>query len=292
VTETITIEQTSRAVVTVRFEGVAAGWEQWILLRSDAHHDSPKCDRKLEAAHLQMMADKEGLWADFGDLFDAMQGKHDPRRDYDEIRPEDLGTDYYDRIVKHAAEFYAPFAERCIVLGVGGHETATEHNCGMNLTGNLILRLHDTMTEFNYHRIPLGGFGGWIRLLFHINGTKRKQLKLRYFHGAGGGAPVTKGIIDTARQAVYLPDANIIVNGHNHEGYVVPLRRQRLNERGTLYDDIQWHGRVPGYKCDWDTGVKGWAVEKGHGPKPKGALWLHLSCEGDSVGYKLIPEMV
>ena len=28
-------------------------WEQWVLLRSDAHHDNPKCNQDLERVHLQ-----------------------------------------------------------------------------------------------------------------------------------------------------------------------------------------------------------------------------------------------
>jgi len=39
------VEQTSRAVTTIRFDNIASGWQQWVLLRSDAHHDSPRCDR-------------------------------------------------------------------------------------------------------------------------------------------------------------------------------------------------------------------------------------------------------
>ena len=54
-----TIERTDNAVVTVRFgEGIAAGWEQWVLVRSDAHHDNARCNRKLEIAHLDKALEK------------------------------------------------------------------------------------------------------------------------------------------------------------------------------------------------------------------------------------------
>ena len=84
------VERTSNAVVTVRFDDVATGWEKWILLRSDAHHDSRWCNRKLERQHLDEMVARDGAWADFGDLFDAMQGRYDPRKSYEDIRPEDV----------------------------------------------------------------------------------------------------------------------------------------------------------------------------------------------------------
>ena len=199
------IERTSNAVVTVRFDNVAAGWEHWVLLRSDAHHDSTKCNRKLEKKHLDEMVAKGGSWASFGDLFDAMQGKYDPRRNYDEVRPEDAGENYYDRIVNHAEDFYNPYAERCLLLAPGNHETAALKHGSTNLTERLVKALNKHLDkEGSVHRINLGGYGGWIRFVFTVHSTKGQQLKLRYFHGGGGSAPVTKGVTHTARQAVFL----------------------------------------------------------------------------------------
>jgi len=283
------IERTDSAVLTVRFPDVAQGWEHWVLLRSDAHHDSPSCNRKLERRHLDMMVERDGSWADFGDLFDAMQGKYDPRRNFDEILPEDVGADYYDRVVKHAAEFYLPYADRCLVLGKGNHETATLKNASTDLTSNLAYHLGTEMG--NGQHVTVGRYGGWIRFLFTINKTKRRNVLLKYMHGAGGTAPVTKGVIQTNRQAVFLPDANVIINGHNHQGYIVPLCRERLTRKGKQFKDIQWHGRIPGYKDDYGDGGEGYAVEKGHSPNPLGALWLHFEHVRDGVKYKLVTEI-
>lgn len=284
------IERTSRAVLTVRFLDVKQGWEYWILLRSDAHHDSKACNRKAEKRALDKVDERHGMWVDFGDLFDAMQGKYDPRRNYDDIRPEYLGADYYDRIVTDAAEFYSPYAESCLLLATGGHETAVERNAGLNLTSNLAYRLNqEALLELDHH-IEVGGFGGWIRFMFTMNKTKSQQLRLKWMHGSGGRAPVTKGVIQTARQAVYVPDANVIVNGHNHQAYIVPLQRDRLTGRGKQYKDTQWHGRIPGYKDDYGDGVSGWAVEKGFEPSPLGALWLNFRYENGRMVCKLDTE--
>jgi hypothetical protein len=237
------------------------------------------------------MMRRDGLWLDFGDLFDAMQGKFDPRRDYSGIRKEDAETNYYDLLVEHAADFYGAYADRCLMLALGGHETATERNCGLNLTSNLAYRLNAEALRDSGHRVEVGGFGGWIRFVFHIQKTVRRQLRLKYFHGAGGRAPVTKGVIQTNRQAVYLPDANLVINGHNHQAYIVPIVRERMGVRGHLSRDIQWHGRIPGYKDDYGDGTGGWAVEKGFEPTPVGALWLRLWYANDGVECKLIPEI-
>lgn len=283
------IERTGPAVVTVRFEDVSAGWEYWILLRSDAHHDSPNCNRKLEDKHLKECVARDGLWADFGDIFDAMQGKYDPRRNYDEIREEDRRADYYDAIADHAAEFYAPYLDRCLLLAEGNHETAVTKHANISLLTSLVEK-----AKANHKfegTIFLGRYAGWLRLMFRVHSTKAWQLLIRYLHGYGGSAPVTKGVIQTARQAVYLPDANVVINGHNHSTYVLPLARDRLTIRGVQYKDVQWHGRIPGYKDDYADGTTGYAVEGGHAPTPLGALWLHLWLENYHVRYALLPEI-
>ena len=287
--EIMTIERTSPAVVTVRFEGIRAGWEQWILLRSDAHHDSPACNRTLEKKHLDEMILRGGLWADFGDLFDAMQGKFDPRRNYDDIRPEDKRGDYYDSIAKHAAEFYTPYLDRCILLAEGNHETAVTKNASISLLDRLV---QEAKAKHGLERdVLLGKYGGWIRFLFEFQKTARQQVRLRYLHGYGGSAPVSKGVIQTNRQAVFLPDADVVINGHNHNAYILPLVRDRITHRGRQFKDIQWHGRIPGYKDDYADGTKGYAVEGGYAPTPLGSLWLRLWVESDHISYKVETEI-
>lgn len=286
------IEQTSRNVLTVRFSDISSGWEYWILLRSDAHHDHKRCNRRLEKKHLDMVVERGGMWFSFGDLFDAMQGKFDPRRSYDEIRPEDVVQDYYGSIVRHAAEFYGPYAKQCGLLARGNHESSTVKNAGTDLTSNLAFHLNtEYLADDDYH-IYTGCFGGWVRLMFTINQTIRRTIRLKYFHGAGASAaPVTKGVIQTARQAVFLPDADIVVNGHNHQSYILPIATERLSRAGGVTRGIQWHGRIPGYKDDYGDGGDGFAVEKGHPPNPLGALWLHLVCDDHDIRHTLVPEI-
>jgi hypothetical protein len=127
--------------------------------------------------------------------------------------------------------------------------------------------------------------------MFTINKTKRRSVRLKYFHGAGKSvAPVTKGVIQTARQAVFLPNADLVINGHNHQGYILPLATERLSSTGKVERGIQWHGRIPGYKDDYGDGGDGFAVERGYPPNPLGALWLRFLCTKDNIEYKLVPE--
>lgn len=590
------MEYTSEAkgnVLTVRFTGVSAGWEQWILLSSDRHHDNIHCQRNLEKEHLDQALERGALILDFGDLFCAMQGKYDPRSNMDDIRPEDVGADYLDRIVKHAAEDYGPYAANWLLCGRGNHECvdpetevltaegwkriaevtvldkvgsmhpitkevvfahpvrthryeydgemiSIQHTnvdmlvtpnhriayltsraeelryrlaeeievnggqvlsvptCGViasegadlsddeirlaawiltdgsvrplgiyqsklemvdrirslldrldiqysenvrrsraskimgvplkakpldqyffrilkpsadrvrllvpekyklpswvfdlserqfdlfleelilgdgtrpksgktavSLYGekvfledvqracvqfgyraslgsrtrkgehaywclNIVKRAHVAVHSRYFQRVPysgyvyclttpsgnffarrsgkvyltgnssilkrhgvdltsnlvhrlntdyggrvhVGGFGGWVRFLFGDGKRVRAAKNLKYHHGAGGGGPVTRGVIQTNRQAVYLPDADIVVNGHTHDSFWVPIARERLSTRGVVGRDITHYIRTPSYKDEYGDGSGGWHVERWGPPKPIGAIWM------------------
>ncbi|MBN1535932.1 MAG: metallophosphoesterase [Anaerolineales bacterium] len=258
-------------VTTIRVNGIKAGWEQWVLFMSDNHHDSVYCERDLEREHLEE-AKKRNAWIFIlGDLFDAMQGRFDPRRSMEELRPEYRREDYYDYVVKDIAEFLSPYNDNIKLICPGNHELGVLRYANTNLTDRLVYKLRDAGANIIH-----GGYGGWVRFLFEINGGSYPGYSMKYFHGAGGEAPVTRGVIQTNRQAVYLPDADIVVNGHNHNAYYVPISRERVSNQGKLYMDIQHHIRVPGYKNGYGNGRGGWEVTRGGVPKPVGAVWMRM----------------
>lgn len=272
-----TVEHPHRNVATVRMEG-AAGDEFKFLLRSDAHHDNPKCDQKLEKRHLQEAVDANAGIIDAGDLFCAMQGKYDKRADKSSLRPEHQTATYLDALVDTAAEFYAPFAKNIIVLGRGNHETAIRKIHETDLTDRLRAELNKTGAN-----VQAGGYGGWVRFMFTMHQTKRYSRILHYFHGTGGGGPVTRGVIQTNRLAVFNPDADIVLTGHTHDEWVLPIRRQRISQNGDPFHDEQIHVRTPGYKNAWEDGYEGWEVERMLGPKPIGAAWLTFKMHADKI---------
>jgi predicted phosphodiesterase len=273
------IEKTSANVLTVRFDNVSTGWGRKILLTSDRHHDSVHCDRKLEKKHLDQALEDNALIIDVGDLFDAMQGKFDPRRSYDNLRPEYKSNTYLDDIVTDGGLFYAPYAKNWLVVGRGNHDQTVLKNCGTDLISNLVYR----MNAEGGGDAQAGGYGGWIRFLFVVNKTRRMSVKLKYYHGSGGGGPVTRGVIQTNRQAVYLPDADIVVNGHTHDAWTVPIARERLSDKGFVGKDVCWYVRTPTYQEDYGDGSGGWHVERGGPPKPKGCGWIQLFYENERM---------
>ena len=281
------LETVTPNVHTIRFEGVHADWEQWILLRSDVHHDNVHCDQAFEKRHLDEARERNALVIDGGDLFCAMQGKYDPRSSMDDLRPEHKRTDYLDALVETATEFYRPYADLFAVLGRGNHETGITKRHGTDLTDALARELRRAGGDV----VP-GGYGGWARFMFTINHTVRVQLRLKYFHGSAKNpdAQVTRGVIQTNRQAVYLANADVVLNGHSHDAYIVPIQREHLNDAGAVEQRVCWFLRTPGYKDEYSDGFGGFHVEGGKPPKPIGAIWMHLRAEASKKRIVVVPE--
>lgn len=271
--EKMTVAFPHTNVVHTIFPHVGKDFVKWFLLVSDRHFDSVDTNRELQMEHLEMAKERDAHVLEFGDTFDAMQGKWDPRRSYDSLRPEYKSDKYLDLIVKDAVEKLTPYADRFLVFGRGNHESALKKNNNVDLISNLVYGLNVAAGT----KIQAGGYGGWVKFTFKIGGTQSVSVNLKYFHGAGGGGPVTRGVIQTNRQAVYLPDADIIVNGHTHDSWYVPIQRERLSAQGEIFQDTQHHIRIPSYKDEYKDGYDGFHVETWKPPKPIGAVWLKFS---------------
>ena len=270
-------------VLIIDFANVAAGWQQWILLSSDRHWDNPKSNQALQRKHLDEMQERAGLWIDNGDLFCAMQGSKDKRGSKSALRLEHQREDYFNALTETATEFFAPYAHACLLLGRGNHETAIAKHNEIDLTRTLVNELNMSTGS----SIHLGGYAGWIRFRFRAGKDGRRTVhssNLFYHHGYGGAAPVTKGVIQTNRRAEYLPDANIVISGHIHRHWYVPIVRERINTQGSIYIDEQEHVSIPSYKDEWSGNNKmGWHVERGGGPTSVGAVWLRFYYEDNAV---------
>jgi hypothetical protein len=175
--------------------------------------------------------------------------------------------------VNTATDFFSPYQDLFAVIGQGNHETAILKNHETNLTERFVERLN----AGKKHRVYMGGYGGFVKMMFSNNsGGCSKSILLNYFHGYGGGGPVTKGVIQSYRQAVFMPDPDVCISGHVHEQYVFPIEQIRLTNQGRIYQRTQYHVRIPTYKNEYKDGFAGWHVETGKSPKPIGAWWMVL----------------
>lgn len=256
-------------------------WYRYVLLTADRHFDNPKSNRKLQFEHLKEAQERDAPVIDLGDFFCLMQGRFDPRKNKSDILPQHNVSDYLDAVISEAEEMFAPYAEQFAVIGYGNHETKIlKHQ-----ETDVIKRFMYRMNRHNPNMFA-GDYGGWVRFRFNSeSGNTRQDVKLKYFHGSGGGGPVTKGVIQTNRRAVYLPDADIVATGHIHESWQLAMCRERISSHGNIYLDEQLHICCPTYKEEYGDGGHGWHIERGAPPKPVGAVWLKFFYRDGNIKY-------
>jgi len=243
-----------------------------LFFTSDIHFDSVYCNRDLFFADLEEAKRREAMICVFGDFFDALNGRFDPRRDMSLLRPEYRRADYYDYVVQDASERLSPYAKNIMIITPGNHELSVLKNANTFLSDRLVTKLNEKYSGNVLH----GGYGGWLRVILRSKGLPAGSTLVKYFHGSGGEAPVTRGVIQTNRQSVYLPDADIVVNGHSHNGYWVPITRERIGGKGDHFFDTQHHVRTPGYMQSYGDGTTGWEVTRGGVPKPLGSCFVKI----------------
>lgn len=258
-----------------------------VYLISDAHYDSIVCDRDALKNHLDKALQENALIIIGGDWFDAMQGRFDPRRNLNELRPEYRTEKYLDVVVEDSAGFLEPYASNIIAVLQGNHELSVRRNSNTDLTDRLVFLLRTKGSQ-----AVTGSWNGWIKFMLKVYHST-SSIKLYYSHnGAGGQSPVTRGVLAVNRQATYEPDADIVWNGHTHTAYLLPVARERLSARGNPYYDVEWFIRTPGYKRDWEI-QDGYIVQKGLGPNPVGCAKVNIYKEEDfpvvNCNFELIP---
>lgn len=271
------VERKARNIHVARCTFQSVQDEAWVLLASDRHHDNPHADHDLERKHLDEAVQRRAGVIDCGDLFCAMGGKGDPRRMKNGVtRPEHAqANDYWDSLVRHAADFYAPYARHFIVIGRGNHETAILKNQETDLTERLCERM-SSMAGCTVHS---GGYGGWVKFEITYSQTQVYALFLKYFHGSGGGGLMSMDTLRVRRIASWTPDADVIVGGHTHDQWWLTIDRERLRRSNGDYKielESQHHVRCGTYKDEYGDGYGGWHIERGGPPKSLGAIWMRL----------------
>ena len=240
------------------------------LLASDIHLDNPKCDRQLLKQHLDECRAAKGHALFFGDVLCVMQGKKDRRGSKGDIRPEHLGGNYFDLVFRESADFLKPYGDMILMMGDGNHETAVLSNQEIDPLENVVrlMRNDGAITEHM-------GYQGFVRFVFYRdNNESVRRCTLFFHHGAWGGI-VTKGAMGGGRYAQIAPDADIVLNGHNHERSIVAHPCYRISNNGKAWVEQRWHLQTGTYKQEFG-GTGGWAVERIVMPKSLGGIWLTL----------------
>lgn len=258
------------------FEG---GWSQRYLFISDLHFDSKKCDRDLLKKLLDEAKETNAKILIFGDIFDAMGGKFDPRTTKADIRPEYNTGTYYTDIVKDAAKFLRPYADYIALIADGNHETSYRLRHEGCLLDNLRYMLDPTETKI--HR---GKYNGFIKFKNeHVLGGIRSSKVLYYSHGGGGNSPVTKGVIKTNRRQEAI-QADYFVSAHIHTEFEMPRTQARLNLANIVVVEKVIHWQLGCFKNDFLTG--GWADHKEFAPPNLGGRWVEFKYINKNIEVK------
>ena len=286
------ISQRHDGITRIDLDGYNINWKQHILFLSDIHLDSPYCEQRLLRKHLDEAMEKDALILQAGDLFDVMQGHHDPRRSYRELKDSLKGINYFDLVLDEAVEFFRPYRDNLAMLGYGNHEYATMHFNGTDLVQRFVGVMRGLGSP-----IVTGGYGGFIRIGAYQKTmtTPYANLRIYYNHGSGGEAPVTKGMIQTNRQAAYIRGCDVIWNGHNHQEYISHQATIELNNKDKVIQGMVTFIRTPGYKNEYgdaDQGFDGFAASRMMAPTPRGCAWGELSYNNKQISGKYTADVV
>ena len=258
--------------VVIDIQGISAGWEQWFLFTSDEHYDSKYCRRKdLKDVHEEALKRKAGILK-FGDIFDCMGGKYDPRTHRGSVRPEYQTANYFQTVERDAAKFYSPYKENILFISKGNHEDSVLKRHEHDLISGLAERLGG--------HVVTGPYCGYVIFRFLHGKTQRETKYLYYTHGAGGNSPVTKGAINTQRRQSSV-QADMFVSGHLHSEFEIPRTITKCNPHGNISSSKLPHWQLGTFE---DKHMKdSWEDRKGFDAPSLGGRWVRFFYKGDGA---------
>jgi hypothetical protein len=261
---------------------------QEFLLISDLHWDNPHCDRGLLKNHLDEAVRRNAAIIMNGDTYCCMGGKYDRRADKSLIRPEHNTERYFDAIVDTSVEWFAPYAKNILLIGYGNHETAIiKHG-----ETDLLQRFASTLNYATGSAVQVGGYGGTIDIKVKHDHIRGLNFVVHYYHGAGGGGPVTKGVIQDQRLLASTEGYDLTWMGHVHELYYHQNIIHKYDRQAKVIVQKPVHQlRTATYKEEWDGGYMGFHTERGRGPKPLGGYWMKLETSRNGSKDNRGPEV-
>lgn len=255
---------------------------QEFLFISDVHYDSTKCDRELLDKHLRQAKEKGAAVFIFGDWFDLMQGKWDPRGNYSDLRPEYKSINYLDAVIDDTIEYLTKYKDIIKLFGLGNHETNISKRMHISPLDRVVQALKERGADAH-----IGGYSGWliVQCMRPKGNRTASTSNIHYHHGYGGNAPRSKGVLRVDLDQMQFPDANIMLRGHTHQKWYVPLTVDRVTNVGKSYQETTHHVQMGSYKLLGDR-YAGWAVEKGFNTPRLGGWWASFTQHGAKTGLE------
>lgn len=195
-------------------------------LLSDLHIGAAHVDYSIIRRELATAGERGDRILVNGDVFDLILTGDKKRFTGDVLHPRLQGRqDLVNAAVEMAVELLSPYAPQIDMIGLGNHETAVSKYHSVDVLSILIHELQKTIPRRTKHTIHYGGYTGFIDYRSRWAGPQQtkerhgiansQRLVIYYHHGAGGSAPVTKGMIDFNRRDTFI-DADVLWLGHKH----------------------------------------------------------------------------
>lgn len=257
------------------------------LLMSDLHIGAASCDKELITSELQWAKDNKARVAIAGDVFDLLLPKDHKRFNPTVLDPLIRNTDsVLNATLNMGVKILKPFADCIDLIGCGNHETSITKYHATDIIALLCERLSTPK-----HQVQHGGYtGAWVNTYRRESGCSG-QFVIRYHHGMGGAAPVTKGLIDFARFSSWMRDADVIWFGHKHNRTLAHVRESRIPLQGDDFElrDV-FHVQTSSYDTDQHpqfdsegTYTTNWGTEKGFAPQGRGGAKLWVSIDAHTA---------
>ena len=253
------------------------------LFISDIHFDSKKCNRKALKSMLDEAVDRGAGIMIFGDLLDIMGAKFDPRSGKSDIRPEYNTSNYFQDVVDDVCKFFGPYAKNILFISNGNHEGSVKRRHEFDL---LQIMGYKLKMEYDWKGL-LGPYEGWVMFDSQIKKDDGSVLKsfgsatMYYTHGAGGNAPVSRGVIQTNRRQVQI-NADIFISGHIHTQWAVPIPQRSITTSGVEEVKDVLHLQLGCFK---EAHRGEWEAQKGFGPANIGGYWLKFNVRDARLRY-------
>jgi UDP-2,3-diacylglucosamine pyrophosphatase LpxH len=265
---------------TLRLPAPLKGKPLRLACFSDLHLWSRACALDRLTAGLNDAVERDCYIMLLGDVLDAIVW-NDPR--YVPGLAINDETDPIQLIIEKVADYLEPYADRILWIGAGNHESAFRKHHHTDPITLLIAELQKRRKK-NRATIIHAGYRGFMRVqFFRPNVAAKNNIQIcssdiwYYDHGRGGGAPVTKGLIDFARVSRDFV-ADVYWFGHKHTSPDDHPRRIQLDHQGSpvIHNLLCFY--TAGYQSEVDvidyTKLKDyrpdWASEKFHQVQAEG----------------------
>lgn len=243
-----------------------------LALFSDLHLGARDCDEKKLKRDMETACSEDRRILINGDVADAILPR-DMKRYVPSLAMSDR-DDVLNEITDYAYHFLRPYADYIDLIGTGNHEESPLKYSSYDIIGAIVVMLNRDKSK-SLPKIHRAAYQGYAQ--YRINdGNNRNTDKLTIYHhhGAGGSAPVSKGMIDINR-IVYSHDADIWWIGHKHVGTHDPyIVRDGLSPQGKYITKVGQAVFTPGYKMstnlDKDNHVRIHYSDKFYSLQPQG----------------------